>query len=392
MAFRTPTDIANKALFHLGASRITGTDSLAAPLSKNATTMAGVYDDSRLAELQRNVWTFATRRTILRPITSTSVQFSPPAYAAGTTYSIGDMVVDSGGVIWVSMQAGNLGNTPGVTPAIGNLFWDVYFGPLWLDQWNETQEPQASTNESYDPGELVYITPGDGTYVVYQSLVTGNTNQPNGVDAWSATLMYAAGAVVSYNGANYQSRVNFNFNFTPATSATQWTSTVTNPLVSLSWRAVASATIVAPIINWPVSAGPEEDVNSRNVYPLPAGYLKEAPQKPKAGVNPYLGMPRNLPADDWEFTGSFIVTSQTGPVAFRFVADVEDVTTFDAMFCEGLAVRLAFDTCEDINQDTAKQAGLGAKYRVVMGEARIVNAIEQGPVEPVLEQYLTVRL
>ena len=388
--FATPTDIVNRGRQGLGLGDIAGTDSLAAPTTSATTEFAGAYDKLRLAELQRNVWTFACRRTTIRPMSMTTVVFTPPTYAAGTIYFAGDVVIDASGAVWVSKQNANIGNTPGVVPATGVLFWDTYFGNLYIDAWNASAV-NTTTNTAYDAGEVVYKTPGDGTYAVYRSLVSSNSEQPDAVDAYVSTTMYAAGAVVSVSGVNYQSLVALNVNHAPPTSPTQWTGTVTNALVSGSWRQVIGAMIAPPTLSWPLASGPSEDIGTRNVYPLPAGFLKEAPQKPKAGVMPYLGASRALPQDDWEKTGAFFVTSQTGPVAYRFVADVQDVTTMDAMFCEGLGLRMGHDLCERVTQAPEKKASLAQDYAQVMGDARTVNAIEQGPVEAPLERYVAVR-
>jgi hypothetical protein len=67
--FTTPLDIVNRALQHCGRRRIFSfTD-----LTDNAQEMAFLYDKLRRAELRRNVWTFATRRTVLRPIDFTTM-------------------------------------------------------------------------------------------------------------------------------------------------------------------------------------------------------------------------------------------------------------------------------------------------------------------------------
>ena len=264
--FLTPTDIVNRGRQGLGLGDISGTDSLAAPTTPATTEFAGAYDKLRLAELQRNIWTFACRRTTIRPMSKTTVVFTPPAYAAGTTYFAGDIVIDTSGAVWVSKQNSNLGNTPGLTPANGVLFWDTYFGNRYIDAWN-ANNTSATTNLAYDAGELVYKTPGDGTYAVYRSLVSANSAQPDAVDAYVSTTMYAAGAVVSVSGVNYQSLVAFNVNHSPPTSGSQWTAAVNNPLVSGSWRQVASATIAPPTISWPLASGPSKTWHAQCVSP-----------------------------------------------------------------------------------------------------------------------------
>jgi hypothetical protein len=81
-----------------------------------------------------------------------------------------------------------------------------------------------------------------------------------------------------------------------------------------------------------------------------------------------------------------------GPILLRFVADVTLVDTMDPMFCEGLACSLAIAVCERITQSTEKWNKCTAEYRRIMGEARIVNGIETGPVQPPQDDYITARM
>ena len=76
----------------------------------------------------------------------------------------------------------------------------------------------------------------------------------------------------------------------------------------------------------------------------------------------------------------------------RFVADTIDVTTFDDMFCEGLAARIAESVCQILTQSDAKLRTIAGEYQKFMGEARTVNAIETGPVEPPIDDFISCRL
>ncbi len=64
----------------------------------------------------------------------------------------------------------------------------------------------------------------------------------------------------------------------------------------------------------------------------------------------------------------------------------------DDMFCEGLAARMALETCEQITQSNEKKKDAAAVYKYFMTEARLVNAIEAGSVETPEDDYLTCRL
>jgi hypothetical protein len=142
---------------------------------------------------------------------------------------------------------------------------------------------------------------------------------------------------------------------------------------------------------YPVGSGPAEQTESRNVYRLPAGYLRTAPQDPKAGSSSILGAPTGIQYEDWDLESNFLVSRDCFPIVFRFVADCYLVSQFDAMFCEGLACRLAYEACEDLTQSAGKQTQVASAYKVFMTEARAVNGIETGPTEPPVDDWLTTR-
>src|SRR6266550_3602650 len=123
MAFFTPVDIANRALQHCGLPRIVAfTDS-----SRQAKETNFAIDMIRRSELRRSIWTFATRRAVLRTNLTTAKPLLLGTYAAGTTYAGGDIIQDSTGYQWISLRASNTGNTPGAGGA--NPYWGPYYGP-----------------------------------------------------------------------------------------------------------------------------------------------------------------------------------------------------------------------------------------------------------------------
>jgi hypothetical protein len=386
-----PLDIANRALQHVRFPHISSFAEGSAP----AYETAFVYDKLRRAELRRNAWRFAIKRVTLRALDYASVVLTPSTYAAGTTYPTGAIVQypANSGAYWISLKDSNTGNTPGVPTAYGVLSWDQYFGPLTMDPFNWAGGSAAPTIPlSYNVGELVFTTPGDGTYTIYRAQRAGSaldtTPTPSAVDTWEDNILYSSGDVVSYNGTNYQSRVNFNVNNVPPTSATQWTSTVTNPAVSGSFQTIA-ATIAPFKLLYPVTAGPLSDASTRNALRLPAGYLKEAPQDPKGAAVSFLGGSSGLPYNDWEYEGNFLVTRST-IINYRFVADIQDVTAMDDMFCEGLALRMAMEVAPALKADVSSRT-LRADYKDVMGEARTINGIETGWEDPPEDEWLSVR-
>jgi hypothetical protein len=63
--------------------------------------------------------------------------------------------------------------------------------------------------------------------------------------------------------------------------------------------------------------------SSRNIFQLPNGFIREAPQAPRAGSTLFLGAPGALAYTDWERGGNYLLSTNTGPIVYRFAADVE---------------------------------------------------------------------
>ncbi len=522
MSYQSPVDICNRAAQHCGVQRIVSfTDD-----TLQASEFAFAYDKLRRAELRRNVWQFATRKACLRAVTTGTMFLNPVLWSSTITYGYGAIVSDVSGFLWASRAQDNLNNTPSSSSA-----WEAYCGPLSVQPYDTTG------TTGYFTGELVYETPGDGTYSVYLSLMSGNSQDPrapsqwiinntyskdnvvinyaawvigttyaagntinyNGIvytslvssntgnepdtspASWSAvpsavappyynsTTSYAQGNWITYLGINYVSLVNANLANTPSTSpsdwlpqaaptfyvslidfnmnnnpssapalwasgttyatgnsvggsngliytsvgngnighdptlditGTYWTNTnVLNPWTTLDNFGKANAQwlqlnvgLTDQIIIYPLGAGPAYQSYSKNIYRLPANFLRKAPQDPKAGSTSFLGAPTGLMYNDWNMDGSYIVTREVYPIVLRFVADVTDVSKFDDMFCELLAARIALETVERLTQSTAKLGAISAMYKQFGTEARLVNGIETGSEESPEDEYVTCRI
>ncbi len=430
-AYLDSLDIANRALQHVGVSAQYRINSVDEDSKANA-EVSQVYDKLRRAELQRNIWTFATRKVILRPL-DVGVMFLDPAYWSETAvYFLGAVVRDVNGGYWFSNGANNVGQEPGRSEA-----WEPYFGPLTVSPWRE--------GESYYAGDLVYrpiqVVGTEATatvFAIYMSRHTGNSDAPDVSTPWSATAQYAKGHCVSYSGTMWYSLLEYNINNPPAqppadyssivpynlgaeavgpdgfiyasnsagntgndpaTSPSYWTNTGRLAAWSAQPAQFAASAYWTPLYAglksfnavYPLGTGPASGLDSRNVYRLPAGYLRAAPLDPKVGRISWLGGPVGNAADDFLYENGFIITMMTGPMLFRFVADVTDVTTFDDMFCEGLACRIAREICEPMTQSTSKINTIGQAYQKFMSEARLIDAIEAGAAEPAEDEYITVR-
>lgn len=243
---------------------------------------------------------------------------------------------------------------------------------------------------------------------------------------WSSGTTYGVGAVVSYGGQLWQTTVS-TLNETPGANDTSWdlycgpltiqawdtdttyfvgelvtnsgsvylslTSSNEDTPPAATWVLLGATTDVSTALTvlYPMESGPQSQTSSRNAYRLPNGFLRMAPQSPKEGSTSWLGGPGGLAYSDWDLEGDYIVTVDPSVILVRFVADVYRVPRMDPMFCEGLACRIALEICEELTQSSEKLSNIGAQYKLFMGEARTVNAIETGPTEPPEDSYITCR-
>lgn len=434
-SFLTPIDIGNRALQHCGATMMDPILGFT-EVSKNAQQVAFCYPKLRRAELRRNVWKFAIRRAVLRPIDATTMLLQAALWVSTTTYFVGSIVADENGTLWQSNIPNNLNSQPEDSAS-----WTEYFGPMSVTLWSSTS--------SFFAGELVYTAAGDGTNRVYVSLISANADTPATATAWDATVTYFMNQIITRSSVAYMSLIDFNLNQDPVTTfhaiwavgttyaaaakvtasdgviyssvagsnvgndptadaGVHWTNTgVLSPWTtvyvsgsgSLNWRQIGGAEFpmgvtVTPLGNatvYPLGAGPSSQSTTRNAFRLPAGFLRRAPLDPKAGNISYLGAAWGLPADDWNFEGAFITSAQTDPIMLRFVADTVDVTTFDDMFCEALGARIGLEVCEPLTQSSEKKHTIAGEYEKFMIEAVIVNGIEVGSEEPPVDDYITCR-
>jgi hypothetical protein len=392
----TETKIANRALQRIGATRIgvvNPADTLWTENSKNADEIRSCYHSLRRRELRRNIWTFSVRRAPLRPMDINSKVIVFGTWATGTTYVMQDIVTGSDGKIYQSLVAANLGNDP--TSPTNYSKWSLYFGPMvvseYVGAWNNlatyanadhTVGSDGQVYLSIVAGNLNHNPVGDAGvhWIVATTATPPDNTQPtnpigNGQGNFSNNS-YFIGEMVFTGNLVYYSLVTNNQNFPPNA---QWMTFTTAPVIAL------------PNIQYPIGAGPFSDLSTRNVYQLPNGYLKTAPQAPKAGSTLYLGAPGGLSYTDWEFNGNYIVTMSTGVIVFRFAADIQDPTQMDAMFVEGFSACIGMEVEEPIKQSTSKLTVLAGEYKIAMSEARIVNGIEQGPTEPPEDNYIQCR-
>jgi len=430
-AFQTPTDIGNRAAQFCGANRMDPILGFNDTSSRTAAEVSFVYDKLRQAELEENPWTCAIRRTILRAIDGNTMLLAPALWSASTKYFVGSLVADQSGNFWISRIPNNLNNDPLLT-----TYWEPYFGPLAVPLY---------VADSYFSGEVVYTTAGDGTYRAYLSLQDGNTDVPSTATAWDTTVTYFKNQVVTRTSVAYMSLIDLNLNQDPASAPAAWSSGTTygaaaavagsdgikytsiaggnighdpttdggihwtNTGVLVAWTTIfvggtgsdkwleiggaefpGGVALTKLNIVYPIGSGPSTQSTSRNAFKLPAGFLRIAPQNPKA-VTPWLGGPSGYTYNDWNFENGYIVSQQVGPISFRFVADLTDVRLMHAMLCEGLAARIALAVCTTLTQSDAKLQGIAGQYKRFIDLAQTQNAIEAGYDDPPDDDYVTVR-
>lgn len=247
---------------------------------------------------------------------------------------------------------------------------------LWTpDAWSGSTSYSVGAVKSYlgdyyqaQPGVQIGDVPNTAaTWLRYFGPIT--------IDAFTtANQPYFAGEIITQSGTNYLSLISNN-NDTPPTA---------------NWLAIGGTTSALNIL-YPLGAGPLNDFTTRNVFRRPYGYLRQAPNDPKK-IDPFVGGPDYKGADDWLRQGEYITTMQAGPLYMRFIADVIDVMSMDPMFCEGVACRMADAMCEPLTQKLDKKRDIAIDYKTIMGDARTVNGIETGTIDPEEDEYLMVRL
>ena len=379
----------------------------------------------------RNVW------NALNTYFQNQVVIVYPVWASGTTYAAGATVTYTDGNTYSSLAAGNVGNAPSVnstkwaltpilslmsiTPttsapttspvieyasgtvySIGNFVNFAGKEYVSLANSNTGNQPNLAASSSF----WAQLTGG----TLYMSLIdlNANNNPANAPALWAIGTTYATGNQVGgSDGVIYTSLSNGNVGNDPTIDGgvhwqntgvlNPWTTVFTQGAGNQQWLQIGGAAfpggvaLTALDIVYPLGSGPSSQSTTRNVFRLPAGFMREAPQAPKAGSLSYLGVPGNLMATDWTYEGNYFTSAYTDVIPYRFIADVVDVTSFDDMFCEAFAARLGAAVCPTLTQSSAKVQEITAEYDRWVFKAKRVNGIETGPVQPALDDYLACR-
>lgn len=119
----------------------------------------------------------------------------------------------------------------------------------------------------------------------------------------------------------------------------------------------------------------------RNRFTLPANYVRMAQQDPHTAGVSNQNVTAGLQWSDYAVEGTILLTAQSS-VILRYASDITTVASFDALFDEALAARLAFDTCEVITQNFQKRSQMAQIYAERIGLAQTLNLIESAADEP----------
>lgn len=392
--YRLPVDVVNRALQHCGRKRIFALDDSSA----QAHELQFAYDKLRQTELERNLWRFATKRVVLRPIdTVTAVLATSAQTLSGTTLPfsstagviVGQLVtgtnIAAGST--VASIAGNTSVTLSIaisgTVASGAA---ITFGPLTFT-WTP---PDYAASTTYLVGQVsVYQAEW------WQSKVGGNVGHtpevgdywmrytgPDTMQTWHTDMRYAPGELaLGSNGAVYLSLIASGNQSHDPVSTTGF------------WR-IVNGTATGLSVLYPIGSGPWSDTRTQNVFRLPRGYLRQAPTNPKGGGVGWLGSPRGTVHEDWVLEGNYLVSGTQGPLLLRYVADDVDVPGWPAAFCEMLASRLGEEIAPSLVEGSMLASMLNncrRHYRTERHAASTTNGIEVGPVDSEMDSYITCR-
>lgn len=116
-------------------------------------------------------------------------------------------------------------------------------------------------------------------------------------------------------------------------------------------------------------------------FPLPSDYLRLLPPE----------FPHNVNWRDWQIESGEILTNDAAPLDVRYVRAVTDPNEMDALFRELWSTELALDTCQEITNSNTKKEGLREDKKLILQDAKQVNAFENMPTQPPVDVWITAR-
>ena len=113
-------------------------------------------------------------------------------------------------------------------------------------------------------------------------------------------------------------------------------------------------------------------------YQLPSDCLRVV-QVGEFFPGPSMSDYRNRNESMWQIEGGKILTDYEAPLKIRYVARIEDTGSWDALFVEVFACRLAVEICERITQSNTKRELAWNEYGDAIKSAVRADAIENPP-------------
>lgn len=116
-------------------------------------------------------------------------------------------------------------------------------------------------------------------------------------------------------------------------------------------------------------------------YALPSDFIRLLPLDPEQNENTI----------DYQIEAGYIYTNYSSPLNIRYIYRLTDVNLMDSLMREALSVRLALELCEEVTQSNTKKELLNTDYKMLIREARRVNAIERVAQQPPEDTWITIR-
>ena len=121
-------------------------------------------------------------------------------------------------------------------------------------------------------------------------------------------------------------------------------------------------------------------------FPLPSDFLKIIRTEDESAG--YI--------EDYRIEGTasdgLCLLSYEEAVAIEYIARVEDVAQYDALFVDVLAQRLAMEICVPLTDNSTLYKNVSDIYQMKLREARSVDAQEGTPRDPVVDYWLSARI
>lgn len=84
---------------------------------------------------------------------------------------------------------------------------------------------------------------------------------------------------------------------------------------------------------------------------------------------------------EYKIEGGYILTDEGAPLYIKYIARITDTATYDALFADAFATKLALEACEEITQSNTKKQILYEEFRNNISNAYANDAIQDQPVK-----------